>query len=258
MSACHSGFGRHVTSHAWLTADTAQDAATGHGNRCNGSIWRGCRGEEVCTIWYSTVRAFRQCNMGNASDAPCGFWYILVSILVSQSKLFKNGISSFSWDDSWLSAFPNSKGVKTQASMAPGFLTTLSPGLPRACEGRKPGWIGPRGLGLDTPAAKYLEAMNSCWERLFDSPGHTRMETKWVRGDKYHKWIRPISENYARLWLGKCTLILASCWSHTEKPVEADNCGRETWLCPVVPSVIKNGCFWASFCPIHSNCLPAS
>lgn len=76
MSACHSGFGRHVTSHAWLTADTAQDAATGHGNRCNGSIWRGCRGEEVCAIWYSTVRAFRQCNMGNASDAPCIFWYL--------------------------------------------------------------------------------------------------------------------------------------------------------------------------------------
>lgn len=37
MSACQPGFG-HVTSHAWLTADTAREAATGHGGCCNGSI----------------------------------------------------------------------------------------------------------------------------------------------------------------------------------------------------------------------------
>lgn len=93
MSACQPGFARHVTSHAWLTADTAREAATGRGRRCNGSIWRGCCGQEGCTIWYltgnpsfqsGTVGAFRQlphanCSVGNASEAQCGFG-ILVSV----------------------------------------------------------------------------------------------------------------------------------------------------------------------------------
>lgn len=66
---------------------------------------------------------------------------------------------------------------------------------------------------------------------MFDSPGHTRMETIWVqRGGGNYKWIRPISENYTCLWLGKFFLIFAACWSHTEKPVEADDCRCETWL----------------------------
>lgn len=88
MSACQPGFGRHVTSHAWLTVDTAREAATGHGNRCNRSIWGGCCGKGglhnlvlncKCDIFNRGQISHTNYNVGNASDAQCGFG-VLVSV----------------------------------------------------------------------------------------------------------------------------------------------------------------------------------
>lgn len=113
MSACQPGFARHVTSHAWLTADAAREAATGRGHRCNGSIWRGCCGQEGCPIWYLTGNpSFNREPLGGHLDnyrMLIAAWVMrarLSAVLVSWSSVW--GVSKMS------SALPREQMVDFQ------------------------------------------------------------------------------------------------------------------------------------------------
>lgn len=178
----------------------------------------------------------------------------VVLVSWSQSKVFKNVVCSLSRADSWLSvsAFPDSKSVKTQASRAaifPGFLSyqvdTLSTELPLVCEERKPGWIAALEDWVSTPL------LQSIWKQLIHVE-NARLILQDILGwkpydfrggkNKYHKWIRPISENYTRLRRGN----FYSFWLHAD-PTQRSRLKQMTVDvrpdCPVVPSVMKNGRF---------------
>lgn len=90
----------------------------------------------------------------------------------------------------------------------------------------------PLGPGFDTPALKYLELIHIENARVILQDIPAWKPYVFGRGgsiNSTNEWD-PIRENYASLWLGTFVLILATCWTHAVKPVEAEDCGCETWL----------------------------